>query len=918
MMDGSTIKSILNHLGGTAIYVIKQENHEILYYNDIVKKTTPEVEIGQICHEIWKGSCYACPLNDIGSKESNSTISYNDPFGDTVDITATKMLWTNDIPAYLISVTPHVLTDTEKKLEIEKSHLMNAVTQVYPLLVSLNFNTKEFKTVVDKDFLGICVPKYGKADEFIEFMSKTIHEDMREQYIETFKYNSVFKAFNEGKNDIYMEHKQYDSSGAVHWTSTVVLKMNSSRNGMAATMLASVIDHRKQTELEREAFATGITNIFGECIVLNVTRGTYTFYKVDELMAKLPKTGKFEDINNEYINKFIYPPERKKFSELFSLRGIRDQIAQGRKIISFDCRRMTPCGEYRWVEMTGVIVDQHDNEDLRMILMFRDIHELKVAQENQKKANNRFVSAVNGLYNQIYEADIITDKMYSWKMTDGMLTNTPSQFSMKEHFKNVIENLIHDDYKDYYHDIVDTEELLKQFNEGTREIYKECPRKISDGTYHWYSTLAQILYRDNNHCQVMFYLKDLENAKKEEERKRSALLDALALAEQANNAKTEFLSRMSHDIRTPMNVIIGMSAIARSNIGDSSKIEECLDKIGISADFLLSLINDILDMSKIESGKMTLNNQPFNIREFIKEIVSMCQIQTEQKNQTLNVNISEKLDRTYIGDSLCLNQIIMNLVGNAIKYTQNGGEISIDVNLMNKGSDNSIVEFIIEDNGIGMSKEFLKHLYEPFEQEKKYGGRVFEGSGLGLSITRNLVHLMGGKISVKSKLGVGTRFTVRIPFYISKDSADGGNISKILPDNSGSFEQKNLSGRNILLVEDNEINMDIAKTLLEMNGLNVDMAYNGVYAVEKFVSSDINYYDAVLMDIRMPEMDGLEATRRIRSLKRKDAQTIPIIAMTANAFSDDIIKTAEAGMNSHLSKPVDVKQLLSELKRYIN
>lgn len=535
----------------------------------------------------------------------------------------------------------------------------------------------------------------------------------------------------------------------------------------------------------------------------------------------------------------------------------------------------------------------------------------------------------------------------------------------------------------------------------------------------------------------------LEQAKQEAEHARRD-------AEHANKAKSEFLSNMSHDIRTPMNAIVGMTAIAMANLDNRDSVQNCLKKITLSGKHLLGLINDILDMSKIESGKMTLNTDQVSLREVMDSIVNIVQPQIKSKQQQFNIFIHDITTENVCCDSVRLNQVLINLLGNAVKFTPEKGIIHVSMyeELSPKGDTYVRTHVIVRDNGIGMTKEFQARIFESFSREDSSRVQKTEGSGLGMAITKYIVDAMGGTITVKSELGKGSEFHVTldlvkaevmetdmvlpewkmlvvddneqlcesavvslksiglkadwcldaetalemveechkrhddyqiilldwklpgmngvtatreirsrygnaIPILLisaydwseieneAREAGVTGFISKPLfkstlfyglkpyvintldsaeisaAESNADQKAANLQGKQILLAEDNEINWEIAKELLSQLGLELEWAENGQICVDKFRQSPVNHYDAILMDIRMPIMNGYEATQAIRALDRDDAKTIPIIAMTADAFSEDIQRCLECGMNAHIAKPIDVQDLVRQLEKQI-
>lgn len=398
---------------------------------------------------------------------------------------------------------------------------------------------------------------------------------------------------------------------------------------------------------------------------------------------------------------------------------------------------------------------------------------------------------------------------------------------------------------------------------------------------------------------------------REIEQKNKELEIAAKKAEAAANAKSEFLSRMSHDIRTPMNAILGLLHLAKDE-EDVQVIKGYLYKMDSSSRFLLGLINDILDLSKIENGEMTLNEGPFTKKEFMDSIQTVIKPLIDEKHINFVFEMRCGMECMKV-DRLRFSQIFFNLLSNAAKFTPTGGTIEFLSERMEPGENEEKgktgIRFYIRDTGIGMSEEFLKHLYDPFVQEKSELGEKTRGTGLGLPIVKNLVDAMNGTIEVKSQLGKGTEFKIELYVEVMDVPSPGKKVQ---------VGERTLKGMRVLLVEDNELNTYVAKTILEKLSCEVDTAENGEEAIDKFRQSAEGNYDAILMDVHMPIMDGLEATRRIRALERKDAGSVPIIAMTADAFDKEKKETLDAGMNNHMAKPIDpaiLYEVLSEYKK---
>ena len=410
-------------------------------------------------------------------------------------------------------------------------------------------------------------------------------------------------------------------------------------------------------------------------------------------------------------------------------------------------------------------------------------------------------------------------------------------------------------------------------------------------------------YRTNQSHQKQEQEKD--------EKYKTELLIAAKKAEAANEAKTEFLQRMSHDIRTPINGICGMVNMADHYADDMEKQKEYRTKVKEASNLLLELVNDVLDMSKLESGEIVLEEIPFNLSSIYREVFVVIEQVAAEQNLQIVWEKKEITHRDLIGSPRYVKRVMMNILSNAMKYNRENGHIYIScIEIPSGQPETTTMEFVCRDTGIGMAEEFQKHIFEPFAQEHAGSRTRFSGTGLGMPISKKLIEKMGGTITFESAEGIGTTFVIRVPFKIDLDVD--------IREEQADVSEKSIKGLHILLAEDNELNMEIAEFVLQNEGAEVSKAWNGEETVELFRKSESGEFDAILMDIMMPVMNGYEATKMIRSLDREDAKVIPIIAMTANAFTEDRLRAKEAGMNEHIAKPFDVKLLVKIIHKLVH
>ena len=558
--------------------------------------------------------------------------------------------------------------------------------------------------------------------------------------------------------------------------------------------------------------------------------------------------------------------------------------------------------EVQVVRLTG-------QEGFKTVMGYRYVDDIVEEQEKQRvqletalteaTLNSEIIDSISKIYWLIYRMDLVSGIYEEISSGQEMHRLTGKRGTIKDVFAHVRETIVCEEHQDLMKKFLDTTTLSQRLRK-TETISTEY--RAANGSWHLGRFIVKKRDEQGKVTNVLYVVRQIDHQKQMELEYKERLLETAQEAKRANIAKTDFLRRMSHDIRTPINGIQGMVNIAEHYPQDDQKQKECRDKVKEAAGYLLDLVNSVLDMNKLESGVVVLENQPFDLRNLLQESNNIVKMGAEVEGLKV-VFKCDLIQHTHLlGSAVHLKQILQNISGNAVKYNKEGGSITLSCEEIDYKDDVATYRFVCQDTGIGMSEKFIPHVFEPFAQEEQSARTAYMGTGLGLAIVKQLVEMMGGQIEMTSKLNVGTTFTIVLPFKIDKSYEDEEMGKAIVSDEI-------LKGKKVLLVEDNELNMEVAEFFLKGMGMIVTKAGDGMEALKCYKASKEGYFDLILMDIMMPVMNGLEATKQIRALSRKDAKEIPIIAMTANAFNEDKEQTREAGMNEHIAKPIDVKKV---------
>lgn len=806
----------------------------------------------------------------------------------------------------------------------------------------------------------------------------------------------------------------------------------------------------------------GLNTLFSSrYLTVDLETGVYAYTGGVNLMdTQMMQEGNYTNIVENHSREMIGEEAQETYREMFSIDSIRENLAN-QDTFTYECHVLRD-GQEEWEQIITVCLERTEGKASKILYVRQNITEMKqrelrrseeMAVMNRKErqykiaiTSNSFSTFELNLTRDLVEQDVIStrgEEPISLLEQVGLQAPCSASECLDRWEQFVLPESIED-----YEKVVNVPYLLERFARGEAEIDIDYWGKAEEGG-HMCVRQSFIMTKDDMTDDIiaMVVSRDITEQVIEQKEQTIALQDALMHARQANEAKTTFLSNMSHDIRTPMNAIIGFATIAASRIDNKDQVRECLQKVLSSSNHLLSLINDILDMSRIESGKMQIHEQECNISELMHNLVNIIQPQVKAKQLELFIDTFEVVNEDVITDPLKLNQIFINLMSNAVKYTPAGGTISFRImqNTTFKHGYGDYV-FIIKDNGIGMSEEFVKHVFEPFERETTTTRSGIQGTGLGMAITKNIVEMMNGTVTVESEVGKGSTFTVNLTLklqdvernaaqireleglralvvdddfnvcdsvskmlktigmrsewttsgreavYRAKIARDEGDsyhtyiIDWQMPETSGIetarkirsavgeespiiiltaydwtdieeeakeagvtafcakplfmsdlksallaansmdhrteaeeavWKTTDFSGKRVLLVEDIELNREIAEVILTESGFEVESAPDGTDAVDMVKRSEENYYDVVLMDVQMPIMNGYEATRTIRSLPRQDVKTLPIIAMTANALEEDKAAALKSGMNDHIAKPLDIELFIEVLSKHL-
>ncbi len=1050
-MDIREYEKILNAVPTTGVFIVREDNHEILYYNKRVQEIAPHVYKGMPCQDLGNYSCAHCPLLTIGDKQENQTISYNNPFGETVDIVAVRTMWEQEVPAFIITVAPHMQAINHayhKILRVNLTEDSYEVVKMRPEDRAYGYGTDTFsgwlgrfiynggihpedmhnfitfthvenmKKVLEEDqeILTCCyrrisgeeyrwnlmeiVPDVSSPEkgQFIFVYVKDIHDILQESLEldeASVRIQEVIRTLGEQNFGIYsidldtgeanlVRENGHTHTGWKSWTIQWDEIMNSrllrqihpmDRDRVAEKFSLEGLRQMKDTsvtkkdmlcqwrgEEDHEYRYLAIIAYFGQnqgtknytiLALQNVdkrVRQEQTLNLRDMQLAAILKsrysvmttvylengqceriwinkdteiekvdTGNYHQYFQRALESAVNPEDAEAFRRVMSPEHIYQKAASVQDYYEETCQYRLNGKALQWLEQH--VIYARRGKRISVNILGRDITREKLEEElrrREEQEQDDIIRTLGGMFFATYYADLEENVLRSVTQLDEVKQMLENRTEYEEGLKLYARRFVHPEDREEYLNVMSRENLQKTLSKKNPYVtlaYRKVP-KDSDTRpeeYGWIRSTAVMAQADaeGRARSIVYAAQDVTESKRKEMREHQALQAACEAADLANASKQEFLFSMSHNIRTPMNGIMGMIKIAADNAEDPAKVRDCMEKAYSSSRKLLFVLNEVMDISQIKSGSFDLKSEAFKLSGLMEETEATILPAIREKGLSLQIHPMKVEHENVLGDQKRLLQIFLTILENAVKFTPDGGRIDVEVTEHESREHGcSSYDFVFCDNGIGMDQEFIPHIFEPFSRADDPEGTYMEGVGLGMSIAQNIVRMMGGAIGVESTIGEGSRFTVTVILRLQNPAEHSGSLSAAVPAEAAGDSFRN---SRILLVEDNEINREIVMELIGEAGAMVECAADGRKGLQRFAEMPEGYYDMIFMDIQMPVMNGLDATRAIRKLPRADALTIPIIALSANVSPVDIAASRESGMNGHLAKPLNIPKLMEQM-----
>ncbi|MBQ3566042.1 MAG: response regulator, partial [Oscillospiraceae bacterium] len=768
-------------------------------------------------------------------------------------------------------------------------------------------------------------PKLGFPVPYSKFMqwslSNVFKSNVRSYILNTDK-EYLISMFQTGKHTHSVNFWTYSKSGQMHYFKQIYYMSRDEKTGdiIALCILKNEKgSQKKEAELKRDnEIISVLSDEYTTIFYVDIENKVVLPYRITPEFKNLFRiyhldNKNYSEIIQCYIDNLVIEDDRENVRRATSVDNIRKQL-YSKKNYTVAYRSLS-IGVSRFFEMKFAKFSSGTAFDSFVLGFTNKDEQFRREKERQGRMiqNNEIISVLAREYEFVFYIDLETDTYTPYNLT-GMTGQIIAKYMRMGHKYSQIKemyinNWVIEDDRERMRKEADISYIKAQLfdKKSFKNIFRGYTSNLD---VHYYEMHVIKVDEKNIPTSIVLGIADKNDEIRRQNEYNQQLKEARDKAEDANKAKSTFLFNMSHDIRTPMNAILGFTSMAKKYIDDPEKINECLEKVEISGNHLLSLINDVLDMARIESNKIIIEETPNNLRENMEQLVEILRSNAQEKDLTLLLEIKNLVNEDIYADALRLNRVIMNIMSNSLKYTKPGGTITVTVQQLESDKEGyGKYDLIFSDTGIGMSKQFLETIFDAFTREKTSTVSGIQGTGLGMAITKNFIELMGGTIEIDSALGLGTTVTCHMYFRLQTKEIDNESTDDI-------EEDLDFSNVRILLVEDNDLNREIAKDILEDVGIEIEEATDGSVAVDMITANPAGYYDLVFMDIQMPYMDGYKATQAIRNLPDKEAASVPIIAMTANAFEEDKKKAYESGMNGHLAKPLNIHELFKAIYKH--
>ncbi|MBQ3566118.1 MAG: response regulator [Oscillospiraceae bacterium] len=819
----------------------------------------------------------------------------------------------------------------QQKTNLQQEAIINSFSNDFEGLYYINLDTGDaiiYRSTPELKSRLTDFNKYQKFDKaMLYFAENIVCEEDRPAFIRAIDRKRI--EFELSKAPYYYINYRIDMNGKLLYYRTRIIRDNVIMGSNNIVIGIQNVDeatrheidqnrtmealHEKQRNYQKAIFSDAIgffeCNLTKNLIISDIFELIDDEFQIVSNTVNMPMPFNFDDFQHWYTSTHDVPNYKDVLSRI-NRQFLINSYEQGNHMPEISFWATTPSGTVKCLRKLYFLTKDDKSGDILALVIVKDVTEQQ-RKADELKEKRDIIDVLASEYTSLFLVNMDNLRVKPYTLYPDIEKRFGEHFTSGAYDYLDLINLylnyvIYEEDIELVAEVTSIDYIKNQFRKV--KSFSATPRRIENNEIRYYE-IQFIKVGDSPEPNefVVGIVDKNEQIKKELENQRQLQI-AKQNAEAANQAKSAFLFNMSHDIRTPMNAIIGFTSMAQKHINNKERVNEYIEKVKVSSTHLLQLINDVLDMARIESGKISIEEKQANIYKNSDEVISIMRETAVEQEINLSLDIHDIRNEHIYADVLHFNQILLNVISNAIKYTKPGGDVNVSIyQTPDEKEDYASYDFIVRDSGIGMSPEFLSHIFESFTREKTSTVSGIQGTGLGMSITKNLVDIMGGNIEIDSELGVGTTVKIHMSFRIQKKAPPKVQENTELNDMS-------LEGMRILLVEDNELNREIAKDILEEVGIIVEEAEDGSIAVDMVKNSDENYYDLILMDIQMPYMDGYKATQAIRSFDNRELADIPIVAMTANAFEEDKNKALESGMNSHLAKPINIGELFETLK----